>query len=147
MSTRLRFPSVVLGVALIVLALAGCGQDDVPGDPAPSSGTTSASTSPAPTATAVAANVVQLCDHAQDAFRSGSLTAVDQNRSLASELHGMMDVAEPSAAEVLRPMAEAADAIALDGRDRPRPELQQAMDQAFDALRQACTSAGSSAWE
>jgi hypothetical protein len=49
-----------------------------------------------------------LCDHVQEVFRSGTLNDVDQNRALASELQGMMDVAEPGAAQVRQ------DAATLD---------------------------------
>jgi hypothetical protein len=142
-NTRLRVPSVFMVVALTALALAGCEQGDSSVSSIPHSASTSAT---APAATAVAANLLQLCDHVQEAFRSGTLNDADQNRALASELQGMMDVAEPGAAQVLRPMAEAAGAIAVDGRDKARPELQKAMTRAYRALRRACISAGSQAW-
>jgi hypothetical protein len=123
-----------------MLGLAGC--DD---DPLPQAATPTAVASP-PAATPVAANLRQVCDHVQDAFRAGALDDAEQNRALSGELLGMMDVAEPEAAQVLRPMAEAAAAIAGDGKKRARPALQRAANQAYDELQRGCVRAGSEAW-
>ena len=129
------------GLAVMTLCLSGC--DDDP---------TRQATSPAPAASQspvvapVAANLRQVCDHAPDAFRDGGLDDAEQNRALSAELQGMMDVAEPDAAQVLRPMAEAAGAIAADGRERARPALQRAENRAYSTLQRLCVRAGSQAW-
>lgn len=133
-------------IALGTLGLTGCVQSE-PSDASPQgSAAPSATTSESTNDTAVAANLLQLCDHAQDAFRSGGLGDAAQGRALAAELQGMMDVAAPDAAEVLRPMAEAADAMGADGQSRATPELQRRQDRAYRALRRACVSAGSQVW-
>jgi len=87
-----------------------------------------------------------VCDHVQDAFRSGGLDDAEQSRALSAELQGMIDVAEPEAAGVLRPMAEAAGAIASDGKERATPALRRAENQAYDKLQRMCVRAGSQAW-
>jgi hypothetical protein len=94
----------------------------------------------------VAANLLQVCDHAQDAFRAGDLGDAEQAKALSAELQGMIDVATPEAARMLGPMIEAADAIGADGKDRARPALQRAEDKAYRALRRGCIRAGSRAW-
>ena len=77
------------------------------------------SPSAAPTSlSAVAANLLQVCDHAQDAFRDGSANETEQYRAPSSELQGMIDTGEPAAAEVLQPMVDAADG---DGRREGEP--------------------------
>lgn len=144
--TRLRVSSVLMAVVLAALGLTGCDENKTLGTSTPKSASPSATTSGPAGATAVAANILQLCDHAQDAFRSGGLDDAAQNAALAAELQGMMDVADPDAAQVLRPMSEAAAAIAADGRAKAEPALQKAEEQAYRALRRACISAGSQAW-
>jgi hypothetical protein len=130
-----------IGFSVVTLCLTGCSGDSSaqPTSPAPT-------TSQSPTAAPVATNLLQVCDHAQDAFRSGDLGAAEQSKALSAELQGMIDVAEPDAGRVLRPMVEAADAIAADGRERARPALQQAENRAYRTLRQVCVRAGSQAW-
>lgn len=131
----------VAGVAAIMICLAGCD-----GDRSPRAASSIPAASSAPTATAVAANLLQVCDHAQDAFRSGDLDDAEQSRVLSAELRGMMDVAEPEAAELLRSMAEVADAIAAVGSERARPALQRAENRAYNKLQRTCVRAGSQAW-
>ncbi|WP_310530049.1 hypothetical protein, partial [Nocardioides sp.] len=121
-------------------------QSDTSDASGPTSASPSATTSASAGATAVAANLLQVCDHAQDAFRSGGLDDAAQDAALAAELQGMMDVAEPDAVQLLRPMADAAAAIAVDGRARATPALQKTQTRAYRALRRACISAGSQAW-
>jgi hypothetical protein len=58
----------------------------------------------------------------------------------------MMDVANAEAAQVLRPMAEAAAAIAMDGKAQARPVLRRTENRAYRELRRACVRAGSQAW-
>jgi len=94
----------------------------------------------------VAADVLQVCDHAQDAFRDRDLGDADQASALSAELQGMIDVAKPGAARLLGPMIKAADAIAAGGRDQSRPALRQAEIKAYRVLGRACTRAGSRAW-
>ncbi|TGN64274.1 hypothetical protein EXE59_10165 [Nocardioides eburneiflavus] len=148
---HITWRALVLLVAITsgMLALSGCEQVDPSAasgaKPAPSSATTQSESAGA-TATAVPANLLHVCDHVQDAFRSGSLDDAAQNRALASELQGMIDVADPDAAQMLRPMAEAAAAIGADGRSRAAPRLQRAQGRAYRALRRTCISAGSQAW-
>jgi hypothetical protein len=139
--TTVRVSTVLIGVALVSLGVTGCG-DDQPR----TASTPSAAPSPSATATAVAANLLQLCDHAQDAFRSGGLGDAEQRRALSAELQGMIDVADPEAAQVLRPMAEAAAAIAMDGQERARPILRQAENRAYRELQRVCRGAGSQSW-
>jgi hypothetical protein len=145
--TKWRGSFLLVAIASGVLALTGCEEADPSAasgaKPAPSVATTQ---SESPGATAVPANLLHVCDHVQDAFRSGSLDDAAQNRALASELQGMIDVADPDAAQVLRPMAEAAAAIGIDGRPRAVPRLQRAQSRAYRALRRTCISAGSQAW-
>jgi hypothetical protein len=141
-----RFLFLLVAIASGVLALTGCERADpsaVSAKPAPSSATTQ---SEPQGATAVPANLLHVCDHVQEAFRSGSLDDAAQNRALASELQGMIDVADPDAAQALRPMVEAAAAIGVDGRSRAAPRLQEAQGRAYRALRRTCISAGSQAW-
>jgi hypothetical protein len=94
----------------------------------------------------VAANLLQVCDHVQDAFRDGDLGDAEQAKALSAELQGMIDVATPDAARMLGPMIVAADAIGADGRDQARPALQRAENKAYRALRRECIRAGSRAW-
>lgn len=133
-----------IGVAAIALSLAGCdgGSSAEMADPTPPPSSTRVSGTP----TALAANLLQVCDHAQDAFRSGGLNDAGQARALSAELQGMIDVAQPEAAQVLQPMVQAADAIAADGRARARPALQQAQNDAYDQLQKVCVRAGSQVW-
>ena len=135
----------VIGVAVITFSLTGCDSGSSPqaADP-PSSLAETAARSPA--ATPIAADLLQVCDHVQAAFRSGGLNDADQARALSAELQGMIDVARPEAAQVLRPMVEAADAIAADGQARAQAALGQAQNDAFDQLRRVCLRAGSQAW-
>ena len=145
MHTKGRVPVLLVAIASGVLALSGCQQ----ADPAAASGpkpAASSATTPSESAGAVAANLLHVCDHVQDAFRSGGLDDAAQNRALASALQGMIDVAEADAAQMLRPMAEAAAAIGVDGRSRAEPRLQRAQSRAYRALRSTCISAGSQAW-
>ncbi|NPC96266.1 hypothetical protein [Nocardioides sp. zg-DK7169] len=95
---------------------------------------------------ATAANFLHVCDHVQDAFRSGGLNDADQARGLAAELQGMADVADPEAARALGPLLKATDAIAADGKALARPTLQQAQWDASERLRRVCVTAGSQAW-
>jgi cell division septum initiation protein DivIVA len=95
---------------------------------------------------AVAANLLQVCDHVQDAFRDGSPNETEQAKALSAELQGMIDTAEPAAAEVLGPMIDAADAMASAERERDRPALRQAEHHAYNTLRGVCVRAGSQAW-
>jgi len=94
----------------------------------------------------VAANLLQVCDHAQDAFRAGDLDDAEQARALSAELQGMIDVAKPDAARMLNPMIEAADAIGAEGRDQARPTLRRAQNAVYRALQRECMQAGSQAW-
>lgn len=129
-----RIPAIFV-VPLMALSLTSC-------DDAPSSSKASPSASP----TAVAANLLHVCDNVQRAFRTGTLPDTEQNSALSTELQGMIDVATPRVAEALRPMVEAADAIALDGRNPARPTLQRALIRAHRDLRDTCVQAGSQAW-
>src|SRR5215218_8233851 len=129
------------GLAVLTLCLAGC--DD---DPSPTAASQPPAASPTPAATPVAADLLQVCAHAQDAFRTGDLDDAEQSRALSAELQGMIDVADPEAAQVLRPMAAAADAIAADGRERAMPALQRGENRAYNQLRRTCLQAGSQAW-
>ena len=95
---------------------------------------------------AVAANLLQVCDHAPDAFRDGSRNETEQYKALSSELQGIIDTAEPAAAELLGPMVNAADAMASGRREADKPELRQAVHRAYARLRSACIRAGSKAW-
>ena len=133
-----------IGVAAIALSLAACGGGSSPvtADPTQRPSSTQVSATP----TALAANLLQVCDHAQDAFRSGGLNDADQARALSAELQGMIDVAQPEAAQMLQSMVRAADAIAADGRTQARPALQQAQDDAYDQLQTVCVRAGSRVW-
>lgn len=133
--------SSVIGLVVMTLCLTGCEND-----PSPSAATPTPAASQSLAATPVAANLLQVCDHAQDAFRAGGLDDAEQSRALSAELQGMMDVAEPEAAQALRPMAEAAEAIAADGEARARPALQRAENQAYNTLERTCVRAGSQAW-
>jgi hypothetical protein len=134
-------------VVVVSLCLIGCDDQSSPRSAAPPpSAPPPRSTSPSPAARPAGANLLQLCDHAQDAFRSGDLDDAAQSSALSAELQGMMDVAEPDAAQVLRPLAEAAGAIAADGRVRARPSLQRAEDRAYSKLQRVCVRAGSDAW-
>ena len=125
-------------------ALTGCAADSdqqshTAASPSPAS-------SPPAVATAVAANLLQVCDHVPDAFRSGSLNETEQARALSAELQGMIDTAEPTAAQVLRPMVEAADAMGSEESERARPVLRHAESRAYTQLRRICVRAGSQAW-
>lgn len=146
-NTRLaaRGWAVAVGGAAIAFALAGCstGSADAPLDASPSP--TAVQTQPSVQA-ATAANLLHVCDHVQDAFRSGGLNDADQARGLAAELQGMVDVADPEAARALGPLLKATDAIAADGKALVRPTLQQAQWDASERLRRVCVAAGSQAW-
>lgn len=131
----------VIGLMVVALCLSGCG-----GDSSTQATPQTPATSQPPTAGPVAANLLQVCDHAQDAFRSGDLGDAAQAMVLSAELQGMIDVAKLDAARVLRPMISAANAIVADGRDRARPALQQAENKAYRTLGRACVRAGSRAW-
>lgn len=133
--------AIAIGLAVMTLCVGGCGDD-----PPRQATSPRPAASPSPAATPVAANLRQVCDHAPDAFRDGGLDDAEQSRALSAELQGMMDVAEPDAAQVLRPMAEAAVAIASDGRERAQPALQRAENRAYTELQRACVGAGSQAW-
>jgi hypothetical protein len=145
--TTWRVSFLLVTIASGMLALNGCEQVE-PSAASGSRPTPSSVTTPSESAgaTAVPANLLHVCDHVQDAFRSGSLDDAAQNRALASELQGMIDVADPDAAQVLRPMAEAAAAIGADGRSRAAPRLQRAQGRAYRELRRTCISAGSQTW-
>jgi hypothetical protein len=105
------------------------------------------SLSAAPTSpSAVAANLLQVCDHAQDAFRDGSLNETEQYRALSSELQGMIDTGEPAAAQVLQPMVDAADAMAAAKGERERSALRESEHRAYNELRRVCIQAGSQVW-
>jgi hypothetical protein len=67
-------------------------------------------------------------------FRSGGLDDAEQSSALSAELQGMMDVANAEAAQVLRPMAEAAAAIAMDGKAQARPVLRRTENRAYREL-------------
>lgn len=147
MHTKGRVPVLLMAIASGMLALTGCQQTDPAAASGPKPAASSATTqSESAGADAVPANLLHVCDHVQDAFRSGGLDDAAQNRALASELQGMIDVAEADAAQMLRPMAEAAAAIGADGRSPAEPSLQKAQSRAYDALRSTCISAGSQAW-
>jgi len=124
---------VVLGLNV---ALIGCASGSDQQSPL------AAPTSPA----AVAANLLQVCDHAQDAFRDGSANETEQYRTLSSELQGMIDTGEPATAEVLQPMVDAADAMAAAKGNRERSALCDAEHRAYDQLRRVCVQAGSQLW-
>lgn len=94
----------------------------------------------------IPANLRQVCDHVQDAFRAGGRSDRAQNNALAAELQGMIDVADRRSAAALRPMSEAADAIATSTSADARPALRLQEDRAYRALRRACIRAGSHAW-
>jgi hypothetical protein len=145
--TKWRVSFLLVAIASGMLALTGCEQVDPSTASGPKSASSSATTqSESAGATAVPANLLHVCNHVQDAFRSGSLDDAAQNHALASELQGMIDVAAPDAAQMLRPMAETAAAIGADGRSRAAPRLQRAQRRAYRALRRTCISAGSPAW-
>ena len=131
-----------IGLAVVTLCLAGCGGDSSPQATSPAPATTFQP----PTAGPVAANLLQVCDHAQDAFRDGDLGDAEQSRALSAELQGMIDVAKPDVARALRPMTKAADAVAADGREQARPVLQRAENRAYRTLRHVCVRDGSQAW-
>jgi hypothetical protein len=133
--------SAALVVMAVSLCLTGCADDSAPRSASPAS-----TTLRLPAATPVAANLLQVCAHAQDAFRSGGLDDAEQSKALSAELQGMMDVADPGAAQALRPMAEAAGAIAADDRARARRALQRAENRAYGTLQRVCIGAGSQAW-
>lgn len=139
--------ATAVGGAFLGVCLAGCdgGPPSQTADPAPMSSSAGAATHLAD-ATPIAANLLHVCDRVQDAFRSGGLDDADQNRALSAELQGMIDVADAQAAELLRPMVKAADAIAADGRPRARSALQGAQRLAYDELQRVCVGAGSQAW-
>jgi len=101
-----------------------------------------ASASPA----AVAANLLQVCDHAPDAFRDGSPNETEQAKALSAELQGMIDTAEPAAAKLLGPMVDAADAMASAEREADGSALRRGEHRAYERLRHACVRAGSQAW-
>jgi hypothetical protein len=126
----------VLAALGLGAALAGCAFDsgDEAGPAAPAS------------PSAVAANVLQVCDHAPDAFRDGSPNETEQAKALSAELQGIIDTAEPAAAELLGPMVDAADAMASAEREADRPPLRRAEHRAYAKLRHACVRAGSQAW-
>ena len=93
---------------------------------------------------AVAANLLQVCDHVPDAFRDGSPNETEQAKALSAELQGMIDTAQPEAANMLGPMVDAAEAMASAERDRPA--LRQGEHRAYNRLRRDCVRAGSQAW-
>ncbi len=135
---------IASGVCLAVLALSLAAYGDDPSSQAaPQIAHVHVQTHPSGP---VAADVLQVCDHAQDAFRDGDLGDADQASALSAELQGMIDVAKPGAARLLGPMIQAADAIAADGKDQSRPALRQAENKAYRVLGRACTRAGSRAW-
>lgn len=126
----------VLAALALGAALAGCafgGGENA--DPA-------ASASPS----AVAANVLHVCDHAQDAFRDGSANQTEQYRALSSELQGMIDTGDAAAAKVLQPMVDAADAMAAAKGERERSSLRDAEHRAYNELRKVCIQAGTKVW-
>jgi hypothetical protein len=129
------------GLAVVMLGLTDCG-----GDSSSQATSRAPATSQSPTAGPVAANLLQVCDHAQDAFRDGDLGDAEQAKALSFELQGMIDVAKPDAARVLHPMIEAADAVGADGRHQARPALRRAEQRAYGTLRRLCVRAGSEAW-
>jgi hypothetical protein len=105
------------------------------------------SPSAAPTSlSAVAANLLQVCDHAQVTFRDGSTNETEQYRALSSELQGMIDTGEPAAAEVLQPMVDAADAMAAAKGERERSALRDAEHRAYNELLRVCVQEGSQVW-
>lgn len=67
-----------IGLAVLALCLTSCGGDSSARATPPAS-----ATSQAPTAGPVAANLLQVCDHAQDAFRSGDLGDDEQAKALS----------------------------------------------------------------
>ena len=149
MHTRFRAAATLLALVAAAFSLSSCDDASTPkvASPAPAASTSPSPTeSTSPSATSVAANLLQVCDHAQDAFRSGDLGDAEQSRALASELQGILDVSEPDAAQVLRAMVAAAAAIAADGKAHARPALQRAEDRAFSKLQAVCVQAGSRAW-
>jgi hypothetical protein len=124
---------VVLGLNVALIGCASRNDQESPPE---------APTSPS----AVAANLLQVCNHAQDAFRDGSANETEQYRALSSELQGMIDTGEPAAAEVLQPMVDAADAMAATKGERERSALRDAEHRAYNELRRVCVQAGSQVW-
>ncbi len=148
-SVRLpRSPSLAV-IALVAVSaggLAGYGDGDDRAAPTGPSMPVSSTRVPSARPAAVAANLLEICDHVQEAFRDGGLGDADQDAGLATELTGMTEVAQPAAAKALRPLIAAAQAIAADGRDAARPRLRRAENQAVERLQRACVAAGSTAW-
>jgi len=126
----------VLAALGLSAVLAGCAFN---------SGETARPVAPA-SPSAVAANLLQVCDHAQDAFRAGSVNETEQYAALSSELQGMIDTGEPAAAKVLQPMVDAADAMAAAEGEQERSALRDAEHHAYNELRRVCVQAGSQVW-
>ena len=136
----MHIAATALGRGIVVLglnvALIGCA-----------SGSDQQSPPAAPTSpSAVAANLLQVCDHAQDACRDGSANETEQYKALSSELQGMIDTGEPAAARVLQPMVDAADAMAAAKGGRERSAVRDAEHGAYNELRRVCVQAGSQTW-
>lgn len=117
-------------------AIAGCAFDS--GE--------NAVAAPSASPSAVAANLLQVCDHAQDAFRDGSANETEQYRALSSELQGMIDTGDAAAARALQPVVDAADAMAAAKGEQERSALREAEHRAYNELRQVCVQAGSQVW-
>lgn len=147
-----RWTTVVAALAVVSVCMTGCESQDseapaMSATPRPSGLPSSASRpSKSPSSAAVAANVLQVCKHAFEAFRSGGLGDADQMDGLEVELQGMMDVSEHEADQVLRPLQAAAQAIAADGRDLARTALQKRFNRAYYDLARTCRRAGSHVW-
>src|SRR5262249_5126728 len=136
-----RVNRVVAGLSVLAAlglgaALAGCALDS--GENA----RPTASASPS----AGAASPLPVCRPAPDAFRDGSPNETEEAMALSAELQGIIDTAEPAAAELLGPMVDAADAMASAQREADRPALRRAEHRAYESLRRACVRAGSQAW-
>jgi hypothetical protein len=135
-----RWSIAALGLSA---ALLGCAADR--DGQSPSAVSPSAASSPPAVGTAVPANLLHVCNHVPDAFRSGSLSETEEAMALSAELQGMVDTAQPKVARVLQPMVDAADAMASAENGQSRAVLRHAESRAHYQLRRVCVQAGSRA--
>lgn len=149
MPNNVKKRMVVACFSGLALTLSGCASDPSPAEEPPVADAT-----PTPAAeVAVAANLLQICDHAPQAFGSGDLSVADQARGRGAYLRGLADVADDEAASLLQPVIQledvilaAAAEIETDPNSAASKALQQAEDDAFLTLQSACVDAGSRVW-
>jgi hypothetical protein len=135
-----------LGLALAVLTLsllAACGTSaPAPQAAAAAEATVTVTASPTVTAAPGTASLLGVCDHVREAFRDGTLPIRRQFDGIASELQGMIDVAGPAGARVVRPVQRAAEAVAIADTEANGRQF----NRAYRQLGSTCKAVGSTAW-